>query len=454
MTERKNEVGFQKELVWTEKELREFNVKNNAPFGKDFAEGNENIILSKNIHLSPEDRKTHKNGHVMVIGGAGSGKSYNIILPNLMRSYGSYIVTDPDGRLLEASRKKLEQEGYDIKVLDFEHPVNSDHYNPIQYIHSTEDTINLVNCILDNKNVDFGRMTDPFFNKTEAAFLTAIILYVRNFLPETEQTMHHVSEIITILVRNPDQLDKMFAEVKEFNINDESLSYYETVKLASAKTRLAAFVNASLYVSGFRNKENDLSISDSLNLALICNRNTAIFLTGYRTARAQAILVPMLIEQAFTETMLQRAMDYEKNYYEMNFLTMLLDDFTGLGHISQLEILISTSRKYRIGVIMAAQNIAKIRKIYGENTSTIFDACATKVYMPESTNLNNSKYILRKLCISESDADKESDNEKAGVTENLTDRDSMQISHGECVVHICGMPACVDKKYTNDATRN
>ena len=35
------------DLMWTAKTMRDFNVRNNAPLGKDYAEGNENVIVSE-----------------------------------------------------------------------------------------------------------------------------------------------------------------------------------------------------------------------------------------------------------------------------------------------------------------------------------------------------------------------------------------------------------------------
>lgn len=67
---------------------------------KQFADKDEhnNLILSQNVRLSMNTRKTRRNLNVLVIGGSGAGKTLFMVKPNLLQlSRASQIITDPKG---------------------------------------------------------------------------------------------------------------------------------------------------------------------------------------------------------------------------------------------------------------------------------------------------------------------------------------------------------------------
>lgn len=61
--------------------------------------GNRNRILSQNVRMSLDTRKTKLNNNVLIIGGSGAGKTFYEVKPNLMQMPDncSFILTDPKG---------------------------------------------------------------------------------------------------------------------------------------------------------------------------------------------------------------------------------------------------------------------------------------------------------------------------------------------------------------------
>ena len=61
-----------------------------------------NIILAENkyLPLPGVKTKTALNRNILVIGGAGTGKTRNFIKPNLLQMHSSYVVTDFKGETL------------------------------------------------------------------------------------------------------------------------------------------------------------------------------------------------------------------------------------------------------------------------------------------------------------------------------------------------------------------
>ena len=58
----------------------------------------ENRILSQNVRMRMDSRKTKLNLNTLVIGGSGAGKSFFFCKPNLLQlNRSSYIITDERG---------------------------------------------------------------------------------------------------------------------------------------------------------------------------------------------------------------------------------------------------------------------------------------------------------------------------------------------------------------------
>ena len=125
-----------------------------------------NVILTQTERLTmnnrPKDPKTARNKNVLVIGGSGSGKTRFFIVPNLLQTHSSYVVTDPKGDILVRCGRFLEREKYRIKVLNTINFKKSMHYNPFAYIHSEKDILKLVTTLIANTKGE-GKSSDPFW---------------------------------------------------------------------------------------------------------------------------------------------------------------------------------------------------------------------------------------------------------------------------------------------------
>ena len=128
--------GIEKGSAKWNVELKAYNKEFTSPLGKTTnmacepipipehvknkisAYSEENIILSNDVKLSMQDKAIQRNGNVLVIGGAGTGKSYGIIKPNVLQAHSSFCITDPSGEILRDTGTFLESIGYKVKVLN------------------------------------------------------------------------------------------------------------------------------------------------------------------------------------------------------------------------------------------------------------------------------------------------------------------------------------------------
>lgn len=78
-------------------------VKEGKKF-KDLQTEDNNLLFTKNfglaLHRPKFDPEYDRNLNVLVVGGSGSGKTFNYVTPNICQLNTSYFVTDPKGTLL------------------------------------------------------------------------------------------------------------------------------------------------------------------------------------------------------------------------------------------------------------------------------------------------------------------------------------------------------------------
>lgn len=194
--------GFRKKkfrkfpFVRHNKDLNEYNKRFTEPFGETGHDGRNNIILSQDIFLSMDNQKTRRNTHVCVIGGAGSGKTYNFIIPNLLQANSSYVISDPGGCLYRDYAGYLEYMGYKIKCLNLIQMDKGNHYNPFRYIRNDADVEILVKTLIANTTPPGASKGEPFWEKVETSLLTALVAYLHEFGIYSHQNFSTMMELL------------------------------------------------------------------------------------------------------------------------------------------------------------------------------------------------------------------------------------------------------------------
>lgn len=128
------------------------------------AKSNRNRILSQNVRMSLDTRHTKLNNNVLIIGGAGAGKTFYEVKPNLMQMPDncSFIITDPKGEILRSTGHMLKKNGYEVKVLNLIDMAQSDCYNPFSYLREETDVIKLITNLINNTTPKDAVSNDPF----------------------------------------------------------------------------------------------------------------------------------------------------------------------------------------------------------------------------------------------------------------------------------------------------
>lgn len=98
-------------------------------------------------------------------------------------------MTDPKGETLRAVAPLLLERGYVIKVFDLIEPSRSDSFNAFAYIKDDKDVMKLVNNFIKNTTPKGAQQNDPFWERSEIALDTALILYLIQKRPRRSRTL-------------------------------------------------------------------------------------------------------------------------------------------------------------------------------------------------------------------------------------------------------------------------
>ncbi len=205
------------------------------PIGKADKDEQKNIILSQHGCVGFGQMG---NNNVLVIGGIG--KSREIIQPNLLQAFGSYVILDRGGEYFNHNVSFFRKKGYQVRVLNLSDTRRSNRYNPLHYVRDEEDARLLVQCIFNCTSTNRDQTADSFWEKTERAILEALILYVVQCCSKEERNFAAVLKLLNDAKTGEqglDELDKLFGEAKDTAKEDSFTVRYHVFKQTGKKLR-------------------------------------------------------------------------------------------------------------------------------------------------------------------------------------------------------------------------
>lgn len=213
--------------------------------------------------------------NTIITGSNGSGKTWNFIIPSILRETGSLVVTDPGGFVMGQVGKYLEDKGYRIKCLNLMEFDKSNHYNPFRYIRNDKDVKALVDALILNTRYD---QTDinPLLEACEKPLLSALISYLNNYVVAKEQTF---TNVIKLLTAEGDILDRIFDEVEKYEPDGSVVRHYRAFKKLGVDSQNGIIKTCITRLMGLaRNDIASLTDTDDIDLERVFSEKTALFI--------------------------------------------------------------------------------------------------------------------------------------------------------------------------------
>ena len=291
------------------------------------------------------NKKVNRSANVLVIGGTGTGKTFKYIKPNILQENCSIVVTDPSGDIFRSFAPYLLSKGYNVYLFNASNFTMSNHYNPLLNVYDSYGNISetQVDILVDLyiKNAKAGKEAsnaDPFWEKSERAFLTALIYYV---LEEDEKLLKEGFECPGVrdeLGREINRVQgmeggrcfstilKLVQEAKVFdddNIpstltlrlneffrrkpNNKTKLYYDTFKIAPQKTANTILITTAVDLQIFSTKEVDMITRKNekyramnIDIDKIATQQSYLFLGIPQSHQAYNFLIAMLYSQLYS----------------------------------------------------------------------------------------------------------------------------------------------------------
>ena len=424
-----------------------------------------NILLTQTERLTmngrPKNLKYARNKNVLVIGGSGSGKTRFYVKPNLMQMHSSYCVTDPKGTIVLECGKMLEDNGYEIKILNTINFKKSMKYNPFAYIRSEKDILKLVQTIIANTKGEGEKAGEDFWVKAEKLYYTALIGYIFYEAPKEEKNFATLLDMIDASeVREDDEtymnpIDRLFEALEKKEPTHFAVKQYKKYKLATGKTAKSILISCGARLAPFDIQElRDLMKEDELELDTLGDRKTALFVIISDTDDTFNFVVSIMYSQLFN-LLCDKADDVYGGRLPVH-VRCLLDEFANIGLIPKFEKLIATIRSREISASIILQAQSQLKAIYKDNADTIVGNCDSTLFLggKEKTTLKELSETLGKETIDLYNTSETRSNQKSfglnyqKIGKELMSQDEITVMDGsKCIFQLRGVRPFLSDKF-------
>lgn len=400
----------------------------------DEARPDANILLTQSVRLAmsrdDHDPRWVRNRNVVVIGGSGSGKTRTYVEPNLMQMNASYLVTDPKGTTVRKLGGMLAAHGYEVRTLNTVDFSLSMRYNPLAYVRTQQDVLELVECLIVNTTPKGKSANDPFWENSERLLYCALIGYLTYHCPPEDRTLPGLMTLLSLAeARDEDEsfmspLDVLFRELETgcrcvaapggaggdgrsmggaresmrwvpwcdpvTPDSDYALGRYRAFKAAAGKTLKSIIISCNARLSALASEELKAVLSaDDMRLDTLGDpgQRAAIFATTSDTNATYSFLLAMLMWQA-GNVLCERAFT-EYGGELPTPVHLVLDEFANIGRLPDFERTIAVVRSRNIGVSIVLQSLAQLKSAYGDDAETILDCCDSTLFLGGKSGSTN-----------------------------------------------------------------
>ena len=422
----------------------------------------KNVILTQHLQMSMNGKLHRRNLLQIIVGGSGSGKTRFLAKPNLMLANASFIVTDPKGEMLRAVGNLLLEEGYVLRVFDLIDPSKSDCYNPFRYIRKDADVFKLIDNFIKNTTPKNAKSNDPFWEKSETALDSALMLYLLHEAPVEDQNM----ETILYMIENggakeedddyQSPLDLLFEALEEEQPDHIAVRQYHIFKQAAGKTAKSILVSAAVRLASFTLPEiQRITATDDMELGKLGERKQAIFCIIPDSNDASLnFLVGMLYTQAFQE------LYYQADKVHQGALPvpvrLMFDEFANVALPDGYARLQATMRSRNIMSTIVLQNISQLKALFKDDWEGIIGNADSFIYLggnEQSTHKYISELLGKETIDTRTSSQSKgrngsfSQNFQQAGRELLTPDEVRRLDNKNAIVLIRGEKPVIDEKY-------
>lgn len=305
-----------------------------------------------------------KDGHVLVMGGTGTGKSRGHAIPTLIRWKGTGLAIDIKGELNQLT-------SHIMPSIVFSTKAQKARYNPLDWIVEIEDVQEMGRNIFPKPEKG-----DPFWAQSAQAIFSAACWEFKGKMS--------FSEVCQWLCSNPNE-----EIVKKLSGSSEM----ETKILISTVLNLKVETLGGIFAE-LRGKLATIAIDKNIQYATSRSdfspndiESNMIFLEVAEHQIKQFGAVFTVIVGQFLRHLTRRA------EHQNPPVLVLLDEFPRLGKMSEIVGGLATLRSRNVHLMLIIQSLSQLDSIYSkEERKVIVDNCGYKLVL-NATDVDTQKYL-------------------------------------------------------------
>ena len=364
-----------------------------------------NKILTQNVRIGFDGHIHKRNLNVLVVGGAGAGKTRYYAMPNILQADKdtkfSMVVLDPKGSTLRSCGNYLVSQGYDVRVLDLINLDRSHCYNPFVYLETDDDVQRLMTNLIKNTTPKGSQTTDPFWEQASEMLLKAVVFYLFYEAPPEEQNFPMVMDMIRagdVKENNDDYespLDILFAELEAQNPEHIALKYYRGYHSGAAQTLKSIQISLIARLEKFNLPSlAGITQNDEMRLRELGEKPGAIFALIPDNDQSYNFIIGMLYTQLFQQ--LYRSADFEHGGRLPYHVHFIMDEFANVCLPDSFDSLLATMRSREISVSIILQNLAQLKALFDKKWESIVGNCDEFLYLGGNEQ-STHKYVSELL---------------------------------------------------------
>jgi len=351
--------------------------------------------------MSTVGKPQNRDGHVLVLGGPGTGKSSCIAVPTLQSWKEPFFAIDIKGELTREWEKCQQGGSRPYKIFEFTDKDDSCKYDPFYFLRESNQN-DLVQNAREIAQAIIPIPTDvrdTFWIQAAQNVLTAVILYVCGkevYVTDpctgekTGETIRGTFNSAMALIQSKPIWD-LIKEIGESG-NEAAIKYInqflgieypEDNKMlagisAELSNRAMVFATDNRVIASFTSKDDE----DMLRWEDLENSCVFMQIPEDKLGQWDGAITLMLTQ--LIRTLERRPDHYSEEGQSKNLppVLLLLDEFPRLGKMDAIQNAVSTLRSKGVTICLMMQSLAQLDKIYGEATRRIIlEGCHYKAIL-------------------------------------------------------------------------
>lgn len=319
-------------------------------------------------------KKETEDGHILVIGGPGSGKSACVAIPTIITWHDRIFAIDIKGELAQKSKRVCRIfNPLDPKALGYDPFYNLKHSNN-RVADAKEIALSLIPLPADVK--------DPYWKESAQNLLTACILHFSSL---------NFSFIDTMTAIQSQPVLELVEEIYQNTKDNNARRFINQFVGLDPKTLSGIFTELSNKIMIFATDphlQTALSKSENIKPSDL-ERGEDVFLSIKEEKLEQWKGLLNLIVQQFLKHFERRTDD------EADPVLFLLDEFARLGKIDAIANGLATLRSKKVHICLITQSLAQLDDEYGKSKRQVIVDCCSYRAILNATDADTQEYFSR-----------------------------------------------------------